>query len=294
MSVSVETVDQARPEQPGDRRGGHRPDIKVRKPTFAFSDVPRHWFWGNARATALANALNLVFPAGERFFIRSVRHYMDRLHDDPVLHEEVRRFMGQEVRHGMEHERFFEALEAQGYEIRSFLAWYERVAYGNLEQKFGPAVNLAVTVALEHFTAMFAERALTRDVLDEHAHPVMRDLLMWHACEELEHKAVAFDVLKKVDPRYAVRIAGLAAGAAALVFFWMAGAKHLLAQEPAEKKRITREEAEQARKHNVLLNGEFLGAFVDYLRRDFHPAQNDNYHLANEWLEKNGAAIGLS
>lgn len=271
-----------------------RPEIKVRKPVFQFSAVPRYWLWGNARATALANALNLVFPAGERFFIRSVRHYMDRIQDDPVLLEEVRRFMGQEVRHGMEHERFFEALEAQGYEIRSFLEWYERVAYDKLEKQLPPALNLAVTVALEHFTAMFAERALTRDVLIQHAHPVMRDLLSWHACEELEHKAVAFDVLKKVDPRYAVRIAGLAAAAAALVYFWMAGAKHLLSQEPEERRRLSREEMKHARQHNVLLNGEFLQAFLDYLRPDFHPAQNDNYRLASDWLRAHGDAIGVS
>lgn len=271
-----------------------RPEIKVRKPSFQFGDVPKHWLWGNARATAMANALNLVFPAGERFFIRSVRHYMDRLQDDPRLLEEVRRFMGQEVRHGMEHERFFEKLEAQGYEIRSFLEWYERVAYQGLEHRFSPEINLAVTVALEHFTAMFAERALTRDVLMQHAHPVMRDLLSWHACEELEHKAVAFDVLKKVDPRYHVRVAGLAAAAVAFVYFWFAGARHLMKQEPEEKRRVSAEEARQARKHNVLLNGEFLGAFLDYLRPDFHPAQNDNYRLATDWLREHGAAIGLS
>jgi len=271
-----------------------RPEIKVRKPTFRFADVPRYWLWGSARATALANALNLVFPAGERFFIRSVRHYLDRVQDDPRLVEEVRRFMGQEVRHGMEHERFFEALEAQGYEIRSFLEWYERIAFEKLEPAFAPAINLAVTVALEHFTAMFAERALTRDVLIQHAHPVMRDLLSWHACEELEHKAVAFDVLQKVDPRYAVRIAGLAAAAGAFVFFWMAGARHLLAQEPPERRRTSAAELREARKHNVLLNGEFLKAFVDYLRPGFHPAQNDNYRLASDWLRANGEAIGVS
>lgn len=270
-----------------------RPEIKVRKPSFGFASVPRHWFWGNARATAMANALNLVFPSGERFFIRSVRHYLDQLQDDPVLAEEVKRFMGQEVRHGMEHEKFFDALEAQGFEIRSFLAWYERLAYDKLEPSFSPALRLSVTVALEHFTAMFAERALTRDILDTQAHPVMRDLLMWHACEELEHKAVAFDVLKKVDPRYSVRVAGLAAAAGALIFFWLTGARHLLAQEPERLRTATAEEARVARQHNVLLNGEFLRAFVDYLRPDFHPAQNDNYGLATDWLRANAAALGV-
>ncbi|MBI2394801.1 MAG: metal-dependent hydrolase [Deltaproteobacteria bacterium] len=274
-----------------------RPEIKVRKPSFRFSEVPRYWLWGNARATAMANALNLVFPAGERFFIRSVKHFVDRLArewDDPELLEQVRRFMGQEVRHGMEHERFFEALVAQGYEIRSFVEWYERIAYGIIEKNSSPKLRLAVTVALEHFTAMFAERALTRPVLSEHAHPAMRDLLSWHACEELEHKSVAFDVLQRVDPSYALRIAGLACASSALVYFWIAGAHHLMKQEPPERRRPSREELRVAREHNVLLNGEFLRAFLDYLRPDFHPAQKDDYHLAREWLARNGEAIGVA
>jgi uncharacterized protein len=266
-----------------------RPEIRVRKPAFHFGDVPRHWLFGNARASHLANALNLVFPLGERFFIRSVRHYIDRI-DDPALLEDVKRFMGQEVRHGMEHERYFEVLEGHGLEIASFLEWYERVAYQKIEKACPPALNLSATVALEHFTAMFAERALTRDILEQHAHPAMRDLLLWHACEELEHKAVAFDVLKKVNPSYALRVAGLAAGAAAFVFFWLAGTRHLMKQEPREKQRMTRAELADARKHNVLLNGEFARAFVDYLRPDFHPAQNDNYHLAREWLSKHASS----
>ena len=133
------------------------PQITVRKPTFRFADVPRHWFAESPFATHLANSLNLLFPLGERFFIRSVRQYVEHI-DDPALLEQVRAFMAQEVRHGLEHERFFDVLEGQGFEIRSFLEWYERVAFRVIEPRAPKAVNLAVTVALEHFTAMFAER----------------------------------------------------------------------------------------------------------------------------------------
>jgi predicted metal-dependent hydrolase len=140
---------------------------------------------------------------------------------------------------------------------------------------------------------MFAERALTRQILDHHAHPAMRDLLLWHACEELEHKAVAFDVLQRVNPSYGLRAAGLAAAATAFVFFWLAGARHLMEQEPAERRTFDRAEFREARKHNVLLNGDFLRAFVEYLRPGFHPSQNDNYKLASDWLAAHGPALGL-
>lgn len=270
-----------------------RHPITVRKPVFRFDQVPRHWFFGRALPTHLANSLNLLFPLGERFFIRSVKRFAERI-DDPELQERVRAFMAQEIRHGMEHERCFERLEAQGYEIRSFLEWYERIAYGIIEKNAPAALSLSVTVAAEHFTAMFAERALTRDVMSEHAHPVMRDLLLWHACEELEHKSVAFDVLRATNPSYALRVAGLVLGAGCLVTFWMAGARHLMRQEPPEARRASAEDLREGRKENVLLNGEFLRAFVDYLRPDFHPDQNDNYHLAERWLAEHEAELGVA
>jgi predicted metal-dependent hydrolase len=126
-------------------------------------------------------------------------------------------------------------------------------------------------------------------VLDKGAPKVMRDLLLWHACEELEHKSVAFDVLARVNPSYALRVAGGLAAASAFVFFWLAGARHLMKQDSTGAP--SREELRGAREHNVLLNGEFLGAFVEYLRPDFHPDQNDNYHLARRWLERNAAVV---
>ena len=40
---------------------------------------------------------------------------------------------------------------------------------------------------------------------------------MGHAAEEVEHKAVVFDVLRAIDPRYGVRLAGLVITAGLLV-----------------------------------------------------------------------------
>src|SRR6185295_15239381 len=98
------------------------PEIVVRKPNFPFkaSAIPNRWFGDNVIATHVTNALNLVFPAGERFFIRSVKRYMSRI-DDPKLAAEVRGFFQQEAMHGREHERFFEVLREQGYQIDGFL-----------------------------------------------------------------------------------------------------------------------------------------------------------------------------
>lgn len=269
----------------------------VRKPRFSFADVPRHWLAQSAVHTHLANGLNLLFPLGERFFIRSVRKHLDAVKDDPALAERVRAFIAQEVRHGMEHERFFEALEAQGYDVREFLAWYEHAAFevlAGIGNRIHPEFDLAVTVALEHFTAMFAERALTEDILAQIAHPAMRDLLLWHACEEIEHKSVAFDVLAKVSPGYALRMGGLAMATFGLVYFWIRGTSMLLRQEKGLSWRAVIGELVATRDKNALTNGEMLRSFRDYLRRDFHPSQHANEPLAEAWLAANGARLGVA
>ena len=72
---------------------------KVRSPGVDVSGVPRHWFGGNVVATHVANGVNLLFPAGERFFVRSVHHYLDRI-DDEHLRARVKGFFSRSTSPG--------------------------------------------------------------------------------------------------------------------------------------------------------------------------------------------------
>jgi len=261
-----------------------RPTPLPRAPQLAFDDVPRHWFGGSRVATHLVNSVNLLFPIGERFFVRSVRAFLDRIADDPQLLAEVRGFAGQEGRHAQAHERFFAALEAQGYRIRPFLETYERI-FRWLEARVSPEMRLSVTVALEHYTAIMAENALTDGLLD-HAHPAVAQLLRWHATEEIEHKAVAFDVLRAVNPSYSLRLRGMALATAGLVAFWTAGALMLLAQE--RDWRAVAGEARTLRREHPIGKRVFARGLREYVRRSFHPWDHDNGALARDWLAANG------
>jgi hypothetical protein len=267
-----------------------RPAIQPRRMDFPFDDsIPKRWLADNAVATHVANGVCLLFPAGERYFIRSVRHYQDRI-DDPELRKQIKGFFGQEGRHAHEHERMFAVLEAQGYRIRPFLQRYERFAYGVVERLMPPAMNLAGTAAAEHFTAIMADNALRDGPLDQ-AHPVVRQLLLWHACEEIEHKAVAFDVLQKVNPSYALRVAGLAMASIMLASFWAAGTRMLLEQDGVSGKNARRE-LKRLGGDNPIGKKVFLRGIREYLRRDFHPWDNDNLRLAQAYLESVGQQIG--
>src|SRR5688500_6291196 len=94
--------------------------ITLRDLDVDFTQVPRAWYANSVVATGISNGVNMLFPHGERFFVRSVKHFMDRI-DDPVLRAQIKGFFGQEGRHAREHDRFNEILRGQGYEIDQFL-----------------------------------------------------------------------------------------------------------------------------------------------------------------------------
>lgn len=272
------------------RAGGAGPAAsipRVRAPALDLeAPLPRHWFAGNVVATHIANGVNLLFPAGERFFVRSVHHYLKDL-KSPELRARVKGFFGQEGRHAREHERVAERLEEQGLEVRAFLRLYEQLAFGVIERLASPELRLATTAAAEHYTAILAEDALRRRLLDD-AHETMRALLLWHAAEEIEHRSVAFDVLTEVNPSYGLRMAGLAIATGCLAAFWGPATLMLLAQErgvgPARLWRDWRRARERRRGQSLVPRG-----IREYVRRDFHPAQNPIDDLAAQYL----ASVGL-
>ena len=78
--------------------------------------LPRHWNGGDAFKTHLFDAMSVLFPDGERFFIDSVRQFRDRI-DDPVLNEQIRGFIGQEGHHSREHLEYSQRLRDLGYDV---------------------------------------------------------------------------------------------------------------------------------------------------------------------------------
>jgi hypothetical protein len=252
-----------------------------------FSGVPRHWMNGNAVATAISNGVNMLFPIGERFFVRSVKHFAAAI-IDPVLREQVRGFYGQEARHAREHDRFNEVLRTQGFQLDEFLAFYERTQR-RVEAASPPKLRLATTAACEHFTAILAEGAFVGGTLDQ-IDPRMQTLLAWHAAEEIEHKAVAFDVLQQVDASYPLRVAGLALATTFLASYWFLAARMLLRQDGISLREAVRR-MRQMREQDPIIQRVFVRGIREYLRRDFHPAQRDQSQIAARWFAAKGLAM---
>ena len=164
--------------------------ITVRDLRFARGNTPqRWWLGGDPVATAWFNALSGCFPRGEASFIEAVKAHRDGA--PPRLAEEIRAFVLQEVNHSREHVAFNRIASDAGYDM----AKIDRHVAELLEQLEGRPVifDLAATMALEHYTAMMAHEFLTRPEHFAGADPEIEALWRWHAIEEIEHKAVAYD-----------------------------------------------------------------------------------------------------
>ena len=163
--------------------------ITVRDERFNRESTPRRWWAGEPFGTAWHNALSATFPRGEAFFIEAVKAHREGA--DPQLAAEIRAFVKQEINHTREHIAFNKLAENAGYDIKAI---DERVREMLEMTKGRPEIlNLAATMALEHYTAMMAHEFLANPKHFAKADPEVRDMWRWHSVEEIEHKGVAFD-----------------------------------------------------------------------------------------------------
>lgn len=262
--------------------------IPVRRITFRHPDAPDDWaehhFAGGDPVMSHAVAvLSSLFPEGEDFFVRSVRRYRDRI-TDPELRRQVSGFIGQEAIHGREHRELNARLGDLGYPTRGVDRLTKRLLA--LLNKVLPGTHqLAITAALEHYTATLAETLLADDagraLLGESE---VRDLLLWHAIEESEHKSVAFDVYEQVSGNDLVRRLYMNLVTADFLLITVLGTAVSMVRDPW----VRRHPRATLRSLAALRRNPWLGRTVrrrlrDYQRNDFHPDDHDATELLERW-----------
>ncbi len=168
----------------------HDLTITPRDRRFGRGTSQNRWWLGNDPiATAFYNALSITFPRGEAFFVESVRAHRDDAPD--ALKAEINAFIKQEVIHSREHVSFNKRVVDAGYDITALEAAVTESL--NLTKGRPVILNLAVTMALEHYTATLAQQLLANPAHLAGADQESADLWRWHAIEEIEHKGVAYD-----------------------------------------------------------------------------------------------------
>lgn len=163
---------------------------------FKLEEIPRFWFGNDPFRTRVFDALSLTFPDGERYFIQSVRLFRDQI-TDPDLQQKVADFIRQEAQHGLAHDKMNQLMKNQGQPVDQFIAFLNK-RFNHLLKNKSPQYNIAITAASEHLTALMADTFYGNKETLKDAHPYVRALLAWHSIEEMEHRDVAFDVMKDV------------------------------------------------------------------------------------------------
>jgi len=173
--------------------------ITPRNILFKVDGTKTLWCAGDPVRTAFFDGMSIMFPEGEKFFMDAVRDNSGEI-TDPVMKAEIQGFTTQEAIHSREHLRYNRMVTQRAGAVVTRLeeGVKNRIAFAN--KMLSPKRRLAVTVALEHFTAILADHLMKNPWTLEGADPEMARLWLWHAIEENEHKAVAFDVFKSVAP----------------------------------------------------------------------------------------------
>jgi uncharacterized protein len=265
--------------------------VRVNKQTFS-EGIPNHWAGGTALQTHVMNTLSLMFPDGERFFVRSVKRFAERVTDEK-FRQNLKVFIGQEMQHGAAHERFNEIMKSTTTNMDWFMWLFTQPTFEVLEpwaERLGSekvkAFALSLTSAAENMTAGFAEMLFAGDTLEKIESDEIRELLSWHAAEEIEHRDLAFDLLKEVDGTYSMRMVGMVTAYAVILAYVALGTGYFLLRDrqfswfalPGELwDMFTRKNA---------IGRVFLEGMVDYMRPNFHPSDASVSLAAQSHLEK--------
>ncbi|MEV0246662.1 metal-dependent hydrolase [Nocardia sp. NPDC050712] len=259
---------------------------KARRIRFSFGEpqpMSKYYAGGDMVFSHFIAGLSAAFPPGEESFIRSVVRVAGQV-GDPQLKRRATGFTAQEATHGREHRKLNAKLLALGYPV----GWIDSPAVQDrakqLEQLMPAHLHLAATAAAEHYTTVLAVRVLTKPEIQAIAvDPEVRNLLNWHALEEVEHKSVAFDVYRAVGGGETMRILTMA-GLLALTVPLTAGG---LAAALALDEYARRHPLLVARQARTLFTGPIFQGIgrelARYLRPGFHPDDHDTTELLARW-----------
>src|SRR3990167_344194 len=228
----------------------HRPKaqgITIRRLQFNPKAIRRHYFANSPVMSHLLTALSSTFPIGEQFFVHSVRNVRDQVKD---------------------------------YNLDRFQAWLARK--DDDVKNLHPKIQLAITCAFEHFTALLGGYILRHpevlSTLDDDA----VKLWVWHAIEEIEHRAVAFDVYQDVYGDDKIRrliMRSVTTGFASLTFY---SASRLFLQD--HKKSIPRLGGNLFGLYLLAkMFVQLLPEYLSYYKTNFHPSDIDYSQLLKYW-----------
>lgn len=180
-------------------------DLKIRRIPFSFENVPFIWNPENPGFSIAMNKLSFFAIGFEKYICQAMQDAEKLIKDKAVL-AEAQAFRAQEGIHSNAHRRHVKALIAQYPGLQTALdktiESYDRLyaskpldyhlAYiGGLESIFTPSFKLL----LDH-----------RHLLFQGGDARVASLLVWHFCEEIEHRSSGLTIYNHLVGKYLFRV----------------------------------------------------------------------------------------
>lgn len=183
------------------------PELKLRKIPFDFEGVEFLWNPEQLAVSTLMNQISFISPGFEKYIFRATKQ-AESMITDPVVLQEAIEFRLQEGQHAKCHRLHIAALceRYPGLQktMDDVVGLYDQL-YDTQDMKF----HLAFSGNLEAtFTPFFKVIIDHRDKLFAGGDTRVASLLLWHFCEEVEHRSAAMDIYQSVygDQLYRMRI----------------------------------------------------------------------------------------
>lgn len=244
----------------------------------------QYWMDGDPVGTAIMNSLSLTFPDGERMFMDAVKAYRGEV--SGKLAKDVKDFIHQEAIHSREHHLLNQHIDREKYPV----AEIEETIRGRVQmgRDGGPMRMLIATICLEHMTAMMADLMVGQTEMFQKTEPGIERMWRWHAMEETEHKAVAFDVFLEVTKdwsplkRYMRRCISMLIIASNFTKN-IENFSVMMLEADGWETRTARKAVRKYLWKSPNLFGRDLSIFFSWFKPGFHPWDHDNRELMTEW-----------
>lgn len=172
-------------------------DLVMRKIPFHFEQVPFDWHPGNQPFSMMMNAVSFQVIGFEHYMCKAMRD-AEKFISDPAILAEARAFSAQEMIHSRAHMRHVKALLGRYPGLQETLD--DSVArYDALYRNESLHFHLAYAANIEAtFTPLFGTIINHREALFGGGDPRVAALMLWHFCEEIEHRSSAIMVYSHV------------------------------------------------------------------------------------------------
>ena len=176
-------------------------NLEVRKFDWDFEGIPFIWNPEQARFSVLMNQITFVIISFERYITKAMRAAESRI-TDPEVKTEARLFGQQEGVHASAHQKHARALIAQYPGLQSILD-KAQASYDEQFESQSLEYHLAYAGSMEAiFTPFFKMVLDNREVLFSGGDSRLSSMLLWHFCEEIEHRSSALMVYDHVVGSY--------------------------------------------------------------------------------------------